>query len=616
MTVAANLFAHPHHDGSALYVEEQSPALDQPVRVWVRVPAGCDVRAVHVRTVPDGAEAFSAAVVDEERTGRAIGGHGATDTWWTTHVTVRNPITNYRFLLTMATGAVWLTAAGIVDHDLTDSTDFRLVAYPPSADWAAHAVVYEVFPDRFARSGSAELTVEDLPPWAVPGSWDHDEVIDKGPLTSRQVFGGDLDGIVDHLDHIQSLGADTLYLRPVFPAESNHRYNATAFDQIDEIVGGLDALERLAKAVHDRGMRIVGDITTNHCGDTHEWFVAARQDPGAPERSMFYFDADGGYSSWYDIPTLPKLNWGSALVRERMTDVVQRWLAFYDGWRVDVANMTGRHGAENRTREVASELRHAVLAVRPEGVLVAEHMFDASADLDADGWDGTMNYSGFTRPVWTWLRGDSGDRIDYIGVPGGIPSRDGVAAMTAMRVFGAGMSWRSLVRSWQVLDSFDCARIRSVVGDREHHLVAVGLQATLPGVPMICAGSEFGLTAVSGEQARTPMPWVRPAERDEVVHAAYRRLFGLRATEPVLREGGLRWLHADADTLVYAREALTETLVVAARRAEGPAVRLRIGVPLRAVYGAEDLVTDEGWVELPGDGPTLSIWRVAGHGGP
>ncbi|HEY0118508.1 MAG TPA: glycoside hydrolase family 13 protein, partial [Cellulomonas sp.] len=503
----------------------------------------------------------------------------------------------------------WLTAAGVSDDDVTDSTDFRLVAHEPSADWSAHAVVYEIFPDRFARSVPTAPTGADAPAWAVPCAWG-DEVVDHGPLGPRQLFGGDLDGIVAHLDHLQALGVDTLYLRPVFPAASNHRYDAATFDEVDELVGGRPALDRLARAVHDRGMRLVGDLTTNHCGDTHEWFRAARRAPDAPERSMFYLDPDGGYASWYGVPTLPKLNWGAALVRERMTAVVQRWLPWYDGWRIDVANMTGRHGAEDRTTEVASLLRRAALAVRPDAALVAEHMFDASADLDADGWDGTMNYAGFTRPVWTWLRGPAGDQVDFIGVPGGIPLRGGVSAMTTMRAFAAGMSWRTLVRSWQVLDSFDCARIRTVVGSRERQVVAAGLQATLPGVPMICAGSELGLTAATGEQARTPMPWDRPAERDEVVHAAYRELFGLRSREPALREGGLRWLHADADTLVYARETGGEALVVTARRAPGPAVRLQARATWHGVHDASDLTPDEGHVELPGDGPSLRIWRV------
>jgi len=164
------------------------------------------------------------------------------------------------------------------------------------------------------------------------------------------------------------------------------------------------------------------------------------------------------------------------------------------------------------------------------------------------------------------------------------------------------MSWQSLVRSWLVLDWFDSARIRSVVGSRERHIVAAGLQAALLGAPMICAGTEWGLTAAVGEEGWIPMPRNRPQERDEVLYEAYRTLFQLRANQPALREGGLRSLHSDADTLVYARETLNKSMTVAARRAPGPAVRLPAERTLHAVYAADDLVPRNGAVSCPGKG--------------
>ena len=164
------------------------------------------------------------------------------------------------------------------------------------------------------------------------------------------------------------------------------------------------------------------------------------------------------------------------------------------------------------------------------------------------------------------------------------------------------MSWRSLVHSWQLLDSHDSPRIRTVTGSLERQLLALGLQATLPGTPMVFAGSEFGLTGVNGEHSRTPMPWNRPADQDLATLAGYRSLLGLRRAEPALRHGGLRRLHADADCLVFARETEEETLVVAARRAPGEP--LRVGVRMEGVHDAAD------GEEIPGDAPSLSVWRV------
>jgi alpha-glucosidase len=135
------------------------------------------------------------------------------------------------------------------------------------------------------------------------------------------------------------------------------------------------------------------------------------------------------------------------------------------------------------------------------------------------------------------------------------------------------MSWRSYVHSWQLLDSHDSPRVRTVVGSREAHAIALGLQATLPGTPMIFAGSEFGLPGVNGEHSRTPMPWNRPGDRCEETLAAYRALFGLRARTAALRHGGLRWIHADADSLMFLRETGSESIVVSAWRAgQAPAL--------------------------------------------
>ncbi|WP_245642648.1 glycoside hydrolase family 13 protein [Nonomuraea candida] len=587
----------PHHDGSALYVSDQRPGLGSRVTLWLRAPLAAGVTAVHVRAVHDGEPRYVEASVDRSR--RDAGGYGATDVWWRAEITAVNPVTPYRFLLHTGSGRSWLTAAGPVGHDPTDAGDFRLVCHQAPPEWMSDAIVYQIFPDRYDRSGPAPAP-DDLPDWALPRDWDRDPVIPHGPGTSEQFYGGDLDGIAGRLDHIQSLGADTVYLTPIFPARSNHRYNASTFEHVDPLLGGDAALHRLSGAVHARGMRLLGDITTNHCGDTHEWFTAAVSDVNAPEREMFYFDPEtGDYESWWGYKTLPKLNWGSELVRTRMTAVLKRWLGPFDGWRVDVANMTGRRAADDYAHEVAALLR---AGLGPEAALIAEHNHDASHDLDRDGWQGTMNYGGFTRPVWAWLRGPELDLEHFMGVPGGVPERDGLATLATFRAFASQMSWRSLVHSWQLLDSHDSPRIRTVTGSRERHLLALGLQATLPGTPMVFAGSEYGLTGVNGEHSRTPMPWNRPADQDLETLAGYRELLGLRRAEPALRHGGLRWLHADADCLVFARETYEESILVCVRRAPGRP--LAIGAHATGLHNAAD-----GDV-IPGEGPSLRMWRL------
>ena len=137
--------------------------------------------------------------------------------------------------------------------------------------------MYEIFPDRFASSG---LDV-DAPDWAVRRDWDGLPT-GRGPETPLELFGGDLRGVERHLDHVESLGANVIYLTPFFPAGSTHRYDATTFDQVDPLLGGDEALASLARAAAGRGIRLVGDLTLNHTGRSHEWFLAALAGSDAP----------------------------------------------------------------------------------------------------------------------------------------------------------------------------------------------------------------------------------------------------------------------------------------------------------------------------------------------
>ena len=268
--------------------------------------------------------------------------------------------------------------------------------------------------------------------------------------TPCQLYGGDLDGIVEHLDHIASLGANTIYLTPVFPAQSNHRYDAAGFDRVDPVLGGDEALARLTDAAHARGMRVMGDFTTNHCGDAHEWFRTASTDENSAEAGFFLFHTHPtDYVAWFDHPSLPKFDHRNPELRRRLYEgpdsVVARWLAApaaLDGWRIDVANMTGRHGTVDLNHEVATSVRRTMAAARPDSLLIAEHSHDASPDLLGDGWHGVMNYAAFTRPLWQWLTPEG--PVEFTPGPfTAIPRLPGTAVAATMREFAAAVPWRS-----------------------------------------------------------------------------------------------------------------------------------------------------------------------------
>ena len=588
-----SLLHEPHHDGSPLYLDHEVPALDSTVGVRVRTRAG-DVAQVWLRTTYDAEPVFHEARPSRD---------GDT-TWWHADLLVHSPVTHYRFLLSYPGGRqAWLTAAGLVEHDGSDAFDFRVSTHAPAPAWGREAVVYQVFPDRFARSAAAGD--RPTPAWAVPADWD-DEVVFEGsdPRTPLQLFGGDLDGVTEHLDHVRATGATVLYTTPVFPGESNHRYNASTFDRVDDLLGGDAAYD----ALHARGMRLLGDLTSNHTGDTHEWFRAAQEDPGSPTRDWYCFRPDGGYETWMGHHTLPKLDHTSAEMRAAMVEgpesVVARWMrppVALDGWRIDVANMTGRLGPVDVNHDVARAVRRTAEAEHADVWVIGEHNHDASGDLDGDGWHGTMNYSGFSWPVWSWLR-DPDSPARAFGRPVPVARRGGPLVQRTLREWLARYGWRATCQSWNILGSHDSARIRTLTGSGVLHRVAAGLQFTLPGVPMLFAGDEIGLEGVLGEDSRRPMPWHRREQWDEQTLATYAALAAARDEYPALVHGGLRWAHVDEDCLAFLREHPEGDVLVVARRAAGKP--LDLGLP-----GTPELILS---TEPDGstDGPSVTLWRL------
>jgi alpha-glucosidase len=606
-----SLLDRPHHDGSEAYVLEQPEELGGEATVLLRVPRPASTGAAVVRFVHDGEPRYAVAEVDRETD---------VDTWWRATFRVVNPMTPYRWLLSGGSyGYAWLNGTGVRAYDVTDSDDFVIAPGAGGPDWHLESVVYEIFPDRFATSG-----LDVVPPeWAIPRDWD-EVPTGRGPETPFEWFRGDLRGIEAHLEHIASVGANVLYLTPIFPASSTHRYDATTFDRVDPLLGGDEALESLVRAAHDRGIRVIGDLTTNHVGAQHDWFLAA-SNGGSAERAFFVFDDElpHGYECWWGIPSLPKLDYRSRELRERMFEgedsVVRRWLEppyDLDGWRIDVANMTGRLGPVDVLADVARGVHDAAVATRPDAVVVAEHAYDVRADLRAGGWHGAMNYAGFTRPVWAWLRGDelpSEAEAMFFGAPVGTPRLPGDSIVRTMRAFRAGIPWSASLHSWTILDSHDSIRFRTLTGSRERQLVGVGLQMTTPGVPMVFAGAEIGLEGAWGEDARRTMPWSRPETWDSVALAGHRELIALRRSSRALARGGIRYVHVSADAVAYLREARDEAaLCLAARREHAP-----VRVPLRALgareletlYGADVSIDDDEAV-LPNGGPAFHAWRV------
>ncbi|GAA2173049.1 maltodextrin glucosidase [Arthrobacter parietis] len=614
------MFQVPHHDGSALYVPS-SPDLGAAVPVRLRVPhAFGSVERVFVRSLRDAEPHYDEAVL--------LGTDGAWD-WWEASVLLVNPVTRYRFLLEVGASEGsswhWLNAEGFFTRDTPDVHDFRMVTHEPAPSWARSGVIYQIFPDRFGRSTSA---ASEAPDWAVPCDWDA-PVQPTGPDTPYQFYGGDLDGITKRLDHIASLGATVVYLTPFFPARSNHRYDASTFAMVDPLLGGDEALIRLVSAAHERGLKVIGDLTTNHTGAAHEWFRTASSDPASEEAGFYYFSEDGSeYASWFGVPSLPKLNWLSPALRDRFVSgpgsVVARFLEApfkLDGWRIDVANMTGRHGDVDLNHSVASAVRSTMRSVNPDTLLLAESTNDAAQDFDGDTWHGAMTYSNFTRPLWQWLAGSSD--VNFFGTPLPGPNRIPAEQFVELHaVFAAAFPWQVRTQNMIALNTHDTARASTVMVPGGQ-LIGLGILFSMPGIPTLFAGDEFGLEGINGEDSRTPMPWDSLTTSHQDLYDAVAHLGRLRRDVPALAFGGLRWLYAQGDVLVYLREHVSGSVLVVASRSGFDEVQLPldlIGVPLDGqpteLWSTGSISAE--WaadsVGFSGDGLGIGLWQLPGVG--
>jgi alpha-glucosidase len=323
------------------------------------------------------------------------------------------------------------------------------------------------------------------------------------------------------------------------------------------------------------------------------------------------------YLSWFGHQSLPRFNHNNARLRQHLYEgpdsVVARWLGpeLLDGWRIDVANITGRYGTTDLNHMVATTLRRTMADAHPESLLLAEHSHDASPDLLGDGWHGIMNYAGFTRPVWQWLKPVTPVPFEP-GPFAPIPGLAGTAIVAAMREFAAAAPWRARAHALTPVGSHDRTRIKTLLADPRLVTVAFGLLTSLPGIPMIWSGDEIGQEGANGEDGRRPFPWNNPTAWDNERLAVTRALFRARAESEALRHGGLRWLTVDDDAFSFLRETPQETVLVYASRADHTPIQLPtaiVGNELTGLAGTEDLRSTSATISLPARGPHFAMWR-------
>jgi alpha-glucosidase len=389
-----------------------------------------------------------------------------------------------------------------------------------------------------------------------PAAW-NDPVDPVHPGRGHQFYGGDLDGAADKLDHLVDLGVTALYHTPCSPPSriiATTRRLRSPSTPCSAATTPIDASSR-QRTPAASGSSAISPRTT----PASRTSGSVQRTPSRRSRGAFYYfhdEAHTVYETWLDAETLPKFDWHSDELRRRFIDgpdsVVGRWLCApfgIDGWRIDVANMTGRRGVEDLNTEVRQTLRRTMIGIQPDTLLLAESTNDAATDLQGDAWHGGMTYPAFTRGVWSWLAdprriphygfdGQLHEDMWFFGLPTGMPRYDARQFVAQYERFTSQIPWRVQRGTMSALDTHDTARFATYASPGAIP-VAVGLSMALPGIPVVYAGDEFGLDAVDGEMSRAPIPWHRVGDPDVAARIAlYRDLIGLRRAHPALASAG------------------------------------------------------------------------------
>lgn len=556
-----------HHDGSVMYVTNPLPELNETVTIKLRTPLAAPIRHVFIRAMVDGEYHWVPMRIQEETKTSQI---------WAGPLTVAQPRLDYRFKIMLDEGSYYYTALGMSHADTPDADDFTLLADYKAPLWVRDAIFYQIFPDRFYNGDPSNDTQNgefehagvksmkrqwgELPiPWA------------KG--RSMDFFGGDLQGITQKLDYLRDLGVTSLYLCPIFLAGTNHKYDINDFWQIDPHFGGNEALAELRRALDEREMHIILDITTNHIGHQNTWYLDARDNPDADTAEFFDFNpTTGEIDTWLGVPILLKLNYTSQKLRDRMyrdDDAALRyWLKepyCIDGWRLDVANMTGNLRTHQLDHDVWREMRPHIKQVKPDAYLLGEYFMDGTPHLGGDELDASMNYAGFNISVRRWLGGaDVGTQDKHPHGDTSLLPSDAVAYQW-QRFMGA-VPYVIALQQFNQLGSHDTTRILHVAGE-DKALVKAGtaLLIGFPGVPCIYYGDEVGMTGGKDPDNRRTMPWDE-TDWDQDMRAFHQRLIEIRHNSPALKTGGFQLLLAEGDMLAYQRHLPDQTLIVAAYR--------------------------------------------------
>ena len=499
--------------------------------------------------------------------------------YWRGTVPASGSEKHYRFRVNDGSASAWLNAAGVTSREPT-SGDFFIIPGFKTPDWMKDGVLYQIFPDRFYDGDSSNDVTNGQ--YAYGGceterhAWGTSVFAKTKGCNSEVFFGGDLAGVEQKLGYIKrTLGADIIYLNPIFSSPTNHKYDTQNYYQVDPAFGTAATLQHLIAAVHGGSNGPAGyiilDGVFNHSGDTNCWFgrqtygsISCRR-PGAYESQSSPFYRYYTFQSWpssystfaMSVPSMPKLDYGASgsAVREQIygaeTSVMQTYLRapyHIDGWRLDVAQSLdagGKDGSDPTNHEIMRELHTAVASVNPKAEILGEYWGDPSPWLD-DGreWDGAMNYNGFTRPVSEWLCGE-----DENGKSVSINESTLDRVLHASR---AGLPVGVQETMTNELGTHDTIRFATrCAGDIGKTQLGLILEFTYLGTPGIYYGDEYGMEGGADPDDRRTFDWSR-ANAGNATVALTHVLVSIRKRYPALRSGSFMTLVTDDTHGIYA----------------------------------------------------------------
>ncbi|WEK56286.1 MAG: glycoside hydrolase family 13 protein [Candidatus Cohnella colombiensis] len=449
----------------------------------------------------------------------------------------------YGFKLQSKDETLWFDEQGIHETEPSSYNLFFEFPFINPVDvftipaWVKDAVFYQIFPERFAN-GDPSINPDNVEEWG-------------GEPTPYNFFGGDLQGVIDHLDYLEQLGINAIYFNPLFEAPTNHKYDTVDYMKVDPQFGTNEKLKQLVDACHARGIRVVLDAVFNHSGKHWPPFVDVREKgESSPYAKWFHVrefplevrEGVPSYDTFSFEQNMPKLNTEHPEVQDYLLDVARYWIKEIgvDGWRLDVANEVD-HAFWRKFRDV-------VKGVNPEAYILGEIWHDSLPWLIGDQFDAVMNYP-FTEAV-----------LDYAVRN----TRDGKQFSDLAGYLLAAYPQQANEATFNLLGSHDTARLLTLSkGDKRRMKLATVIQFTFNGTPCIYYGDEVGLSGDNDPGCRKCMEWDLK-KQDVDLLAFFKQLIHLRRNHRALRDGTYEVAHASAGSpaFAYIREADGERFAI------------------------------------------------------